>query len=194
VPIPEGYTRVTEILSIFQAYSFVKKDVLKRCQDIGTDVHEAIECFFRYGFKPLDAKKSLYFDSFLKWVDKCQKIEPVMLETRLYDHKAKITGKLDLLCDMDGLRVLVDFKTGSWAHPEIWRLQACFYRAFIEDEWLENDGPEMPNHFLFVQLQKDGSDPILYPMEYDPKDWEVCKAALHCYKYFKNPTHANGEC
>ncbi len=55
--LKEGYTRVSEILSIFQAYSFVPREKLKKAQDIGTDIHSAIEEYFKEGFTPLDRKK-----------------------------------------------------------------------------------------------------------------------------------------
>lgn len=176
--IPEGYTRVSEILSIFQAYAFVDQQKLKRAQQIGTGVHEAIEAYFKDGFEPLDRKKAPYFESFLKWVEG-KDIKVHMLETRLYDHPRKITGRIDLLANIDGMNVLVDFKTGSWSHPEIWRLQATFYRSMIHQDDL------IPDHYLFVQLNKDGVTPIVWPMHYDAADWEVCKAALQCYDYFK---------
>jgi hypothetical protein len=181
--IPDGYTRVSDVLAIFQAYAFVDRVKLRRAVEIGTDVHEAIEAYWNEGFVPLDRKKSPYFESFLKWVDG-KNIVPNQVETRLYDHARKLTGKPDLIATIDGMLVLVDFKTGSWAHPEIWRLQATFYRSMI------NRDDICPDLFLFLQLKKDGSAPVEYPMGYRHEDWETCKAALQCFEYFrkmKNP-------
>lgn len=185
--IPEGYTRVSSILSIFQAYAFVDRAKLKRAQEVGTDVHAAIKSYFEGSFEPLEFKKAPYMESFLKWANG-REIEPLLVEKRLFDHRLMITGQVDLLAKIEGENVLVDFKTGSWAHPEIWRLQGSFYRALIEDHWLDDDGPEMPNRFLFIQLMKDGSDPILYDFKYHPSDLDVCLSAYRCYKYFSAPT------
>ena len=182
--IPDGYTRVSEILSIFQSYAHVPKDKLKRAQDVGTDVHEAIETYLKGDFIPLGSKLSPYFDSFLHWVQNV-KMTPILMEERLFDHGQLITGRIDLLAEIDGKNVLVDFKTGSWAHPEIWKLQGTFYRGLLEGYWLGNDGPEMPDKFLFIQLQRDGSPPILFNFDFDPLDVAVCTAALRCYHYFK---------
>ncbi len=90
-----------------------------------------------------------------------------------------ITGRIDLLLDVGHNFELVDFKTGSWAHPEIWRLQAEFYRYL-----LSANGCLVPEKFIFVQLQKDGSAPVLYEFEHRKEDWEVCLAALKSYRYF----------
>ena len=190
--IESGYTRVSEILQIFQAYSFVDRKRLKIAQDNGTMVHEAIEAYFRGDFIPLDRKRSGYFQSFLRFLE-ATKVKPLYIERRLYEDQLKITGKIDLLAEIDGQNVLVDWKTGSWAHVDIWRLQGSFYRYLLESEWMEEDGPQMPDIFMFVQLDKDGGKPIVYILEYDEADLEVCKAALQCYHYFnKKPLISEG--
>lgn len=175
-----GYTRVSEVLSIFQNYAAVDRAKLKKAQDVGTVVHHAIESYFKGEFVPLYGKLTPYFDSFLQWVGK-QPVKPLICEQRIYDHDLMITGRVDLLCEMDGIVVLVDFKTGSWAHPEIWKLQATFYRELIRMKTLEYS----PNHYLYIQLKSDGSEPTLFPMEYRHTDMLACHAALVAYRWFR---------
>jgi len=180
-----GYTRVSDILSIFQAYAHVDRDKLKKAQDIGVVIHQAIEMFYSDEFKPLYGHYTRYFESFLKWSDSLGKnLNPLVVEKRFYDHELMITGRVDLLAELDGMIVLIDFKTGSWAHPEIWKLQACFYRSLIA----QNITGQTPDKYLFIQLKGDGSMPSLFPMHYDIEDTLVCQDALRCYHYFKQKT------
>jgi len=190
--IPHGYTRVSEILSIFQSYAHVPKQKLKAAQELGTDIHEAIELYLKGDWMPLDAKRSPYFESFLHWARE-KTLKPVLLEKRLFDHDLKITGRIDLLLEANDKTehgdstTLIDFKTGSWAHPEIWRLQGTFYRHLIETTY-KGDFCDAPNKFLFIQLMRAGTPPIIHEFDYRESDWEVCKAALHCHRYFSDLT------
>lgn len=177
--IKEGYTRVSSILAIFQAYSFVPRDKLKKAQDLGTGIHEAIDSYFKYEFSPLDSRKTPHFQSFLTWAEQFNP-RPLLTETRFYDDHWKITGKLDLLAMLGDEIVLIDFKTGSWAHPQIWQLQATFYRYLLT----VNGYRSLPNKFMFVQLNADSAQSRIFEFDYDKKNLQVCKHALRCFQYF----------
>lgn len=181
-----GYTRVSEILAIYQAYAHVDRAKLKKAQDIGTLIHDAIEQYYKGKFVPLFGALTLYFDSFLKWAEGAGKgLKPLVIEERFYDHELMITGRLDLVCELDGMIVLVDFKTGSWAHPEVWKLQATLYRHL-----LIVNGKKIPDHYLYVQLKSDGSQPNLLPMSYESGDATVAEDSIRAYHWFlkqKNP-------
>lgn len=180
--IEPGYARVSDILNIFQAYAHVDKEKLRKSQEIGTDVHKAIESYYNDEFCPLDRTKEGYFESFLKWEGKAL-LEPVIQEKRYYDHNLKITGRIDMLATISDAKVLLDFKTGSWAHPEIWRLQGAFYTHLIR---LNEFDHQDIHSILFVQLMKDGSIPKLFEFTPSIHDWNVCVSALECYRYFKS--------
>jgi PD-(D/E)XK nuclease superfamily len=179
--IEPGYTRVSEVLGIFQSYAHIDKAKLKKKQDLGTDIHDAIETYWKGGFSAMSAKHDLYFDSFLKWMNG-KNVIPVFIEQRFYHRTLKLTGKIDLVCLKDNVPMIIDYKTGSWLHPEIWQLQATMYRMLLAAENREI----LPNEFLFLKLMPDASPPIEIPMIYNPDHEEVCKAALQCYRYF-NP-------
>jgi ATP-dependent exoDNAse (exonuclease V) beta subunit len=177
--INPDYTRVTEVLSIFQHYAFIPRDRLKKAQDTGHEIHAAIEAYFREEFMPVACARTPYIDSFMKWVEG-KKFDIKVIEERFYDHELMVTGRIDLLAEIDGKLFLIDFKTGSMAHPKIWRLQGTFYRTMI----LKNIGIEVEN-FVFVQLQKEGSFPILHEMKYCHDDLRICAAAVEAYSWFK---------
>lgn len=182
--IQPGYMRVSEILSIYQAYAYVPRDKLKKAQEVGTVIHEAIEGYYRGEFLALRSCQFPFLQSFLKWADKTP-LTAIMAEERFYLPEIRVTGRIDMLASINGESVLVDFKTGSWAHPEIWRLQGTFYRAMIA-HGPHKDPMPTPDKYLFVQLKKDGSDPTVYEMNYKERDWEQCVRAVEDYMYFKS--------
>lgn len=188
--IDPQYTRVTEILSIFQNYAHVDKAKLKKAQDIGTEVHAGIKDYFTWQFAPMSMRNEPYFESFRLWAEtkRVKEHEIMFLEERLYDPSLMITGQVDLVAELDGIPTLIDFKTGSWAHLEIWKLQLTFYRYLIAKKAtgeMEHLRRMIPDKFLIVQLDKNGGPASVFPMEYDPRDLEVCFSAYKCYKYFK---------
>jgi len=179
-PKIEEYTRVSEILAIFQAYAHVDRAKLKKAQDIGTNIHSAIESYFKDEFIPLDSRKAPYFESFLRWADSFHPI-PIASETRLYDHILRITGQFDLLATLDGVPFLIDFKTGSWAHPEIWEMQMTFYRYLMGV-----NGMPKPDKFMIVQLQKDGSAPKIFDFTFNLSCQNACMCSLECFLWFRD--------
>jgi len=176
--IDPSYTRVSQILSIFSNYAHVPPAKLKKAQEIGTDVHAAIEAYFRDGFEPLSRSRTPYFESFLKWADVVHP-DPIIFEKRFNDENWKITGRIDLLAKIDGKSCLIDFKTGSWVHPEIWELQLTFYRhlLFLHDHVVDD--------FMIVQLSKDAESPKVYKYKYDSMLLDICMGALDCYRFFE---------
>lgn len=186
-----GYTRVNQILSIFQNYSRVPAGKLKRAQEIGTDIHSAIEAFYKETFEPLRTNREPYFESFLKWENAFHP-NPIIVEERMYLKPMMITGRIDLLAEIGEEHYLVDFKTGSWAHPEIWKLQGTFYRHLLLSHNPLHQKIPIPNKFMFIQLSPEGVAPNLFTFDYEPHDWDICLNAWECWKYFNKGVDSNG--
>lgn len=184
--IKEGYTRVSEILSIFQAYSFIPKEKLRKACELGTDIHEAIEAYFKGEFTPLSEKKSPYFESFLKWVEQIHPV-PICQEKRFYSDSLMVTGKLDLIANIGEEAYIIDFKTGSWSHPEIWKLQLHFYALLMSMDCNE----VIPEKFMIVHLKKEGIAPDIYTFSYEHQTTQICLKSLECYRFFKNALVVN---
>ena len=176
----EKYIRVSSILGIFQAYSYVEPAKLKKAIEIGTGIHEAIESYFKQEFQPLVKKQEPYFQSFLQWVDAFHP-KPIVCEERFWDDSLMITGKIDLLATIDEEPYLIDFKTGSWAHLEAWELQLTFYRFLIQSHGTFH----VPNKFMIVHLQKSGEAPKIYTFDFKEETLQCCFSALRCYEFFK---------
>lgn len=184
--IPPEYTRVTSILSTFQSYSAVPSARLKKAQDTGTAVHLAIEKHLRNEFHPLESIVQPYFDSFLAWKDNFLD-STTDTEKRLFDDDLMITGQLDLIGIVQGQNCLVDFKTGSWVHKEIWELQLTFYRYLL----MQNKYQSPPDKMMVVHLKKDGSKPDIFAYDYDQRNFGVCYSAWCCYKFFNKDVVVN---
>jgi hypothetical protein len=177
----QSYTRVTQILSIFQSYAHVPKEKLKKAQEIGTDVHEAIELYFKNEFKALESKKTPYFESFLKWVD-VSRPKLILAEERLYNDDLEVTGKFDLIAEINGQNCLIDFKTGQYVHQKIWSLQLHWYYLLLDQDHENID----IDKFLVVQLSPIGESPLLFEITPTSTTLEVCNHSLELYRHFSN--------
>lgn len=105
--------------------------MMKASQVRGVAVHKYAEDYFNNA--PLDeVPKELqgYVDSFLKW---CQfyPCKVILQEEVLYSHKYKFAGRMDFYGELNGRKVLIDFKTANFAHPD-WGLQLAAYKECLE--------------------------------------------------------------
>lgn len=176
--IKEGYLRVSEILSQWDRFGHISKDVLQKKQRIGTEVHEAISSFTNMAFIPVSEEAEGYFESFLKW-QKESGFKLVHSEERFYCDKLKITGKIDAVAESKtGERFLIDYKTSASKDAKIWPLQGCLYHYLATVNKIT-----LSNRFFFVQLFKDGSTAIAHEFVISNTIANVCKAALLTYRY-----------
>lgn len=134
--IPDGYTRVTEILSSYVSFDNVPPEALSKATARGSLVHDHCEYHALNLFvdEPDESCKP-YVDSFKNWFDVM--VDKVYYtELRLNHPLYKISGKFDMLIHIksDPLDVitLLDIKT-----PQVkslsWELQTAFYKILIED-------------------------------------------------------------
>lgn len=166
--IKEGYTRVSEILSMIPTwnrkekkwhYPFqsINQEVLENKCRIGTNVHKAIESHLTKDFYALESDEKSYFTSFLQWHE-LVKLKPVLCETRFYNESLKISGAIDLIAYLgdDPTPTLIDFKTSACADLIKWEYQANFYHLLASAE------SALTTNVLFVQLQKDEKSFIIH--------------------------------
>lgn len=114
------------------------KDILEKSGRIGTAVHGYIESWFTKEPYLMDPKTEKYFksevairlDSFLTWVKK-QEIKHKHVEKKLVDYR--YGGTVDFVGELNGTRVVLDFKTSSRVYPTMF-LQLAAYTKILEDE------------------------------------------------------------
>ncbi len=176
--IKEGYIRVSEILSQWNRFGKIKKEVLEHKAEIGTNVHEAIKAHQQgYSF-PLEEGRG-YFDSFYKWYFDTS-FETIYFGTRFYCERLFITGEVDSIIRFPHSKklVLIDFKTSASQDELFWQLQGQFYHYLCTQAEIELD-----DKFMFIQLDKEGKMPKVHTFKSSSSLMNVCMSAYICYKY-----------
>lgn len=180
--IKPGYTRVSSILSQWDRFGHIDKNILENKKILGTCVHEAIKEYFLCGFHPMESDIKGYFLSFLKWYNDTS-VNIIQSEERYYDEDNKITGCIDGLVQFpnDKEFVLIDFKTSVAEDKKFWPLQGQMYH-----DLMRKNGKELSNRFLFLILSKDGNLPKVCEYKTSNLYAEICRAAILTYRYINN--------
>lgn len=150
--IKPGYVRVSQVLHPFQDFSQIPPDVLANKARIGTEVHAAIEAFYKKEFFPVRDDAFAYLCAFKNAYDReLKEYEPVMLERRFYNEEIRLTGRVDLIARKDGVLHLIDFKTTASEHLAAWKLQLALYVLLAEED------PDINiEEATILQLKKNG--------------------------------------
>lgn len=177
--IKPGYVRVSEILRPFQDYSHIPPDILARKAEIGTEVHAAIEAFYKEDFHPLSSSARPYFHSFKSAFNtQLSTYTPLVLEKRLYSEKMHITGQIDAILTQGDSYYIFDWKTSANANERAWRMQLCLYALLVQ----ENKICKEPLGCV-LQLTKKNSFRI-FEFKFTKKDYEIARALVKAYMYF----------
>lgn len=181
--IKDGYTRVSEIVSVPGMFDMIPPDVLENKVRIGTNVHEAIHMDF-LGFVPdLAEDEKGYYESYLEWKG-MTKASIAMSEDRFYDDALMITGAIDGLLRFpyeDNL-VAVDWKTSATctkAISDTWRAQGGFYHYLLKQNHVHN----VSHRYLFVQLNPKGKLPKVKEFLFTQDIMNECLGLLHKYRW-----------
>lgn len=184
--IRDGYVRVSEILSQLRDRADININVLNAKAAVGTEVHNNIAEYKGDGIPFFDEhpvyhamtgellrweKRGVgYFKSFAEW-DKTFKPEYKMMESRFYDDEFMITGQIDALVTLPEKKdlYLIDFKCSYKPDLEIWNMQAHFYMYL-----LKQNGIEVGDNFIWIQLKKDGKIPSTFSFVYDENMLQRC--------------------
>lgn len=201
--IKHGYTRVSDILGRLRDKSGIDPHVLETKGKIGTEVHEKITLekqgdipifresfddwpeFDRYGQVTRWSKRGFgYFVSFCEW-DKVYRPVYSLMEKRFYDDEFMITGQIDAvvkLKDKDDL-YLIDYKCSHSPDLEMWNMQAHFYWYI-----LKQNGVDVADNFIWIQLKKDGKIPSTFSFVFDENVLSRCFEEAE--KYFNDMQEA----
>lgn len=175
--IKQEYTRVTEILSLYNNFDAIRPEVLQHAADRGTKVHAYCAMIARGEWFPAQEEGVVpYIESFKQWFDKMvDNVE--LVEKRLYNDELMLTGAIDLVCTIRGsdTPVVVDIKTPQ-AKSRSWNLQLAAYRYLYG----ENEDPRR----IALQLQKTGKIAKIVEYRDHERDWKLYLSALQLYRYF----------
>lgn len=81
----------------------------KQSAQLGTDMHNQIETFFKENKKPEGSKELEYFNFF--WEESKNSLKPYRAEWRIFDEDAKIAGSIDMIfTDENNNLIIYDWK------------------------------------------------------------------------------------
>jgi hypothetical protein len=190
--IKPGYTRVSEILSQWDRFGGIKREILEAKIQVGISIHNAIHAESKDMYISVKPERKGYMESFYKWRDltNAEFVEDAN-ELRLYCDKLMITGCVDAVMKMKGSNKLfiVDFKTSASVDRKIWALQGQFYHYLA----LQN-GYDLEDRFIFLQLHKDGTTARCEEFDVTRVQLGLCMSALSLYRYLhlkKKPVDSN---
>jgi|SRR5271169_993228 len=181
--IPDGYTRVTEILKPFSKFENIKPEVLQNAADRGTRVHSFCEMYANNLFiDDIDDDCKGYIQSFKPWWDEMV-VKLIYSEQRINNDQFKISGKFDFVVllkgDPENHWTILDIKTPSTI-SKTWALQTAAY-----DVLLAHEGVECYRRACLM-LDKKGSVAKFVEFTDHLNDADLFYKALELYRFF-NP-------
>ena len=157
-------------------YKAIPQAVLAKAADRGTAVHAAIESYLKYGINISDEESGGYMDAFSKWFEKYKPTD-ISSEIRLYHKILHYAGTADMVCTIDGVQTVVDFKTTSKLMPKLVCVQLEAYKQALLSHEIDVKSKRV------LQLKKDGTwEEQIFP-DNDPTSWRVFNALLTTYRY-----------
>lgn len=178
VPIP-SVTQIMRPISLHK-YQGIDAETLQHAADRGTNVHEAIEFYAKYGIDDIHGADRPYFEAFLKWV---KDYKPVIQESEsmVYHRQLMYAGTLDMRAVIAGKRTLIDFKTTATLNDMLTTVQLEAYQRA-----LASTGEEIDQKAILL-LRPDASYLFkVYPAN-DLEAWKTFTALLtvraHVMKY-----------
>jgi hypothetical protein len=158
------------------------KEVRDAAGRVGTLAHHLIACHLNCEepsaseFSPAEVDKAgICFRKYLAW-EKENPLTPVMIEEPLVSELFKYGGTPDLLAEIDGKFVLIDFKTGSGIYQSYHCQVAAYRKLFEEQGWTVASA-------RIIRISPDETDRIEVAMALDyARDWQIFQHALGIYE------------
>jgi hypothetical protein len=146
--------------------------LMREAQTVGTAVHAWIEWQLKNELEVEGADEHqpptdhpVVAECLSKWKEwrESVNLKPLAVEQRLASQDYGFAGTLDLLAEVDGKVVVIDFKTSKAIYAESF-LQNCAYRLALSESGVSTEGG------LIVRLPKEESDPTFEVREVPPME------------------------
>ena len=139
-------------------YDNIHPHILDRAKMRGSQVHQAIEDELMGTFGLCEPIWMGYVESWRKWKSHTDFV-PYKIEERYFNDELMITGKIDLIADIDGIKYLFDWKTASTRSPQ-WEIQQGLYALLLREAQIQ-----LSPYLRVIQLSKDGTLPKVHTFE-----------------------------
>ena len=143
---------VTQIMKPLsqKAYDGIDPAIMEKAAARGTAVHDACEFYARYGADECPDEYCGYMAAYKRWFDDYH-VKPIQTEQMLYHPWMLYAGTLDLIAEVDGEVMLVDYKTTSSIKDMLTRVQLEAYSRMLYVH-----GNDVPGRAI-LQLRGDGN-------------------------------------
>jgi len=175
-------------------------EVARRAAESGSRVHDSVERLIKGEEIVWDDKvhNLIEWQALLKFKDFHDRFSPeyIAVETVVYNHELKYAGQLDIVCEIDGERWLLDNKFGNAIYPTYY-----FQLAAYKEAWTQMH-PDLPIDKTGIMWLKANTRTEGKPGTMQGKGWqvvsskesherlfEIFKKTLDIY-YYSNPNPA----
>ena len=159
-------------------YKDVDESVLNKAAARGTAVHNAIENFVKFDFSDIDPEYEGYLRGFKDWWKETQPV-PLGSECRVYHKVLRYAGTADMPVEIDGKRILIDFKTSAGVNKMLTGVQLEAYAKAYESHGIPFDGKAI------LHLKSSGKYDWTYYDRNDRESWEVFGALMVVYSHIQ---------
>lgn len=160
-------------------YNGISESTLKRAANKGTEVHNAIENWLKFGIEDVSAEHQGYFEGFKQWFEKVTP-EIVGSEVRLCHKLMRYGGTADLLAYIENELVLLDVKT-TYTISDM----TCGVQLEAYAQALSTMGITVQKKII-LHLKRDGKfDTREYPVP-DAARWRVFGALKTVFDYIES--------
>ena len=158
--------------------------------DIGTLAHEMILCHFKketpdtscYSQNQIDLAETCFL-KYLDW-EKGKSIEPILLEQPLISETFQYGGTIDNYCFLNGVKVLMDYKTSKAIYDENF-MQVASYKQLI-NEWSLKEKLDFVNEVMILRIGRDEQEGFeVKSINNTTKYFEIFKHCLSIYNLKK---------
>lgn len=132
---------VTEIIDMvsYIVYKGVDEFAKIKAGWRGTDVHFAIELYNETGVVEIDDDYKGYLDAYFKFrEDYKDRLKILNSEIKIYHKDLRYAGTIDMVAELDGVRVVIDYKTTSELMPFLVALQESAYKEAV-NSWVKSE-------------------------------------------------------
>jgi hypothetical protein len=191
--IKEGFIRVSKILDTFRLPVSIPKDIYDNARERGIRLHNAFHQRITKGciFQALQEQDLGYMQSWEDWYEDGLGVEKniCLTETRIYDTKKPITGKIDGVWEKEGKNYLIDWKCTSVEDKTIWPIQMAAYSQLIKRSNL----CKLEDTAFILKLNKEGGDAKLIPIELTDFHFKTWDRLVALYGSTKNDRQTEEE-
>lgn len=157
-------------------YDGVDDEVMRRAQERGTAVHNAIENYLKFGIVDIAEEYQGYMDAFLSWYGE-NDVKPLATESRVYHKTLRYAGTADMPAIVNGQVICVDFKTSSSVNKMLTGIQLEGYAKAYESHGVNFDGKAI------LHLKNNGKYSWVHYDKNDIESWDVFGALLKIYSH-----------